>query len=133
LRFYTQSIPAVCELGAHCLQVRVAHVLDCEDEDMLKVVRGFLDIGEKLLRQLLALLVRLGKMYDLLALRFRHVGGFGVVVVRSYRAQEKSSKFQKISGEFLANHRTWQPRLKLRAADPSSLSTLLMQSTMLRR
>jgi hypothetical protein len=89
MRLLTPVVPAVCELGAHCLQVRVAHVLDRKDEDMLKLVRGFLHIGKKFLRQLLALLVRLGEMYDLLALGFRHVGGFGVVVVGSNRAQEK--------------------------------------------
>jgi hypothetical protein len=61
-------IPAVGEFGAHLLQVRIAHVLDCENENVLKVVCRFLDIGEKLLRQLLAFLVRLGEVYDLGAL-----------------------------------------------------------------
>jgi len=48
---------------------------------MLKGIRRFLDIGEKLLRQFLALLVRLGEMYNLRALRFRHFGGVVLVVV----------------------------------------------------
>jgi hypothetical protein len=62
------DIPAIGELLTKFLEVRVAHVLYSEDKDVLKIVRGFLDIGKKLQRQLLALLVRLGKMYDLRAL-----------------------------------------------------------------
>lgn len=75
--------PAVGELSAHRLQVRVAHVLDGEDENVLEVVGGLLDIGKELLRQLLALLVRLGQVNDSGALRFGHGGGgvLGVVVL----------------------------------------------------
>lgn len=62
------DLPAVRKFSAHFLQVRVPHVLNSEDEDVLKVFSGFLDIGEQLLRKLLALLVRLRKMYNLGAL-----------------------------------------------------------------
>ena len=62
------DLPAVRKFSAYFLQVRVAHVLYGEDKDVLKIVRRFLNIGKKLQRQLLALLVRLGKMYDLRAL-----------------------------------------------------------------
>lgn len=62
------DIPAIGELLTKFLEVGVAHVLYGEDKDVLKIVRRFLDIGKELQRQLLALLVRLGKMYDLRAL-----------------------------------------------------------------
>lgn len=63
-----QSLPAVGELSANLLQVRVAHVLYGENENVLEVICSFLDIGEEFLRQLLALLIRLGKVDDLRAL-----------------------------------------------------------------
>lgn len=69
------KIPAVRKFCAHFLQVRVAHVLNREDEYVLKVFRGLLDIGEKLLRELLALLVRLGEVYYFGTLRLGHFGG----------------------------------------------------------
>lgn len=69
------SAPAVREFSAHFLQIRVAHVLHCEDENILKVVGRLLHIGKQLLRQFLALLVRLGQVYDLGALRLGHGGG----------------------------------------------------------
>ena len=59
------DLPAVRKFRAYFLQVRVAHVLHREDEDVLEVVSGLLDIGEELLGKLLALLVRLGQVDDL--------------------------------------------------------------------
>jgi hypothetical protein len=61
-------MPAVCKLCAHFLQVRIAHVLYREDEDVLEIVRRFLDVGKKLLRQLLALFVGLCEVDYLRAL-----------------------------------------------------------------
>lgn len=59
------DLPAVRKFSAYFLQVRVAHVLNREDEDVLEVFSGLLDIGEELLGKLLALLVRLGEVDDL--------------------------------------------------------------------
>jgi hypothetical protein len=67
-RSQREDAPAVGELLAHLLEVRVAHVLNGEDEHVLEAVGGLLDIGEQLLGQLLALLVRLGEVHDLGAL-----------------------------------------------------------------
>ena len=72
---------------------------------MLKVVRRFLNIGKELQGELLALLVGLGKVYDLRALGLGHVGGvfrgcrrLYVVLKKSSRTQVATSK--KMSGEF---------------------------------
>ena len=37
-------LPAVCELGPHVLQVRVAHVVDGKDEEVLILLDGGLDV-----------------------------------------------------------------------------------------
>jgi hypothetical protein len=40
------DLPAVRKFSAHFLEVRVAHVLNREDKDVLEVFSGFLDVGE---------------------------------------------------------------------------------------
>lgn len=67
--------PAVGEFGPHILQVRVAHVLDGEDEAVLVLIQTLAHIGEKLQGQLLALLLDLGEVNDSRALGFRHCEG----------------------------------------------------------
>jgi len=69
------NIPRIAELGADLLQVGVAHVLDAEDEDVLILVDGLLDVGEELEGELLALLVDLRQVDDLRALGLGHSGG----------------------------------------------------------
>lgn len=59
------DLPAVRKFSAYFLQVRVAHVLNREDENVLEVLSSLLHIGKQLLGELLALLVRLGKVDDL--------------------------------------------------------------------
>jgi hypothetical protein len=66
--------PAVTELGAHFLEVRVPHILDAEDEYEGEIIGGFLHVGEEFLRELLALLVHLGQVDDLGAFGFWHRG-----------------------------------------------------------
>ncbi len=56
---------------------------------MLEIVCGFLDIGKKLERQLFALFVRLGKVYNFRALRLWHCGGL-VWTLSSGRIQKSS-------------------------------------------
>ena len=91
-------IPAVGELGADLLQVRVAHVLDGEDKDVLEVVGGFLDVGEKLLGELLALLVRLGEVDDLGTLGLGHFGGVAAGLGWE-DALRKKVRVRKVAGQ----------------------------------
>lgn len=70
-----QCLPRVRQLSANLLEVGVSHVLDGENEAVLVLIDRLLDIGEKLERKLLALLVDLGKVHDLLASRNWHFGG----------------------------------------------------------
>jgi len=111
----TWTIPAVSEFSAHFLQVRIAHVFDCENENVLVVVRGLLDIGKELQRELLALLVRLGEVYDLRALGFGHIGGivgeWCCMVGAGEKFEVAGRNFQKNERGILANHRLAQPRL----------------------
>jgi hypothetical protein len=67
---------------------------------MLEGVGRFLDIGEELERQLLALLVRFGKMYDLRALGFRH---FGSIVKVLWWCRSHSKKFESGLRDFQKN------------------------------
>jgi hypothetical protein len=116
-------IPAVGELGADLLQVRVAHVLNGEDKDVLEVVGGFLDIGEKLLGELLALLVCLGEVDDLGTLGLGHFGGVGAGLGWE-DALRKKVRVRKVAGQKMrggekGEHRhrrrlgfwAWRPRL----------------------
>jgi hypothetical protein len=60
---------------------------------VLEVIRRFLDIGEDLERQFLALLVRLGEMDDLRAFGFGHFGGI-VGVLRWWRVRAEVWKVE---------------------------------------
>lgn len=68
-----RSEPAIIEIVAHILQVRIAHVLDREDETVLVLIETFPHIGEELQCEFLALLVDFRQMDDLRALGFRHL------------------------------------------------------------
>lgn len=65
LMIHDLYLPAVRKFSTHFLEVRVAHVLNGEDENVLEVFGGLLDVGEELLRELFALLVCLGEVHDL--------------------------------------------------------------------
>lgn len=73
--------PAVRELGAHVLQVRVAHVVDGEDEEVVIFLDAFADVGEEPTGLLLVrLLGGLALVDDLCTLGDGHGDGVACVV-----------------------------------------------------
>jgi len=70
----SQNIPAVFELVADILKVRVAHIFDTEDEAVLVLRDGLADVFKQLLLLLACLLRHLGEVEDAGALGLWHLG-----------------------------------------------------------
>lgn len=72
LRMEGRRVPAITQLIAHILQVRISHIVHREDEAVLVLVEAFPDVREKLFGELLAFLVDFGEVDDFRPLGFGH-------------------------------------------------------------
>lgn len=68
-------VPAVAELVADVLEIRVAHVVDAEDEAVLVLGHALPDVGEELLLLLARLLGHLREVERPRAFGLGHGGG----------------------------------------------------------
>ena len=87
------GLPAVAELVADVFEVRVAHVVDAEDETMLVLGHTFPDVCEELLLLLARLLGHLCKVERPRAFGLGHGGG-GVLDVGG----EREGSFEGTAG-----------------------------------